>query len=97
MNPKKANAEQYHLLGIHCQKPTTQMTGINVSNNNPLIYFAEAEVLPSAPRPIRTIGQDLTAPFTIFIDGAEFSDFPSLAQADAVYMELRQKMTKVVQ
>ena len=50
----------------------------------------------SLPTPIRTIGQDLTPPFTIYVDGAEFSDFPSIAQADAVYSQLRAKLLPTV-
>jgi transcriptional regulator of nitric oxide reductase len=34
LTPQKANAEQYHLLGIHCQKPQTQIRGINMSEFN---------------------------------------------------------------
>lgn len=51
---------------------------------------------PPLPCPIRTIGQDLTAPFTIFVDGLEYAEFPSLAQADAVYSQLRAKLRHVV-
>lgn len=47
---------------------------------------------PPLPYPIRTIGQDFTEPFTIFVDGVEYADFPSLASADAVYATLRAKM-----
>lgn len=52
---------------------------------------AQNTALP-LPTSIRTIGQDFTAPFTIFVDGVEFSDFPSLAQANIVYAVLRASM-----
>lgn len=44
------------------------------------------------PTTIRVIAQDFAAPFTIYIDGAEYADFPSLSQSDAVYAALRAKM-----
>lgn len=48
------------------------------------------------PTPIRKIGMDMTAPYTIYVDGSEYANFPSESEADAVYAELREKMNPAV-
>lgn len=48
------------------------------------------------PTPLRKIGMDMTAPYMIYVDGEEFATFPSESEADAVYIELREKMNPTV-
>ena len=48
------------------------------------------------PTPKRIIGMDFMSPFCIYVDGVEFSSFPTIQAAEAVYAELREKMNPTV-
>ena len=46
------------------------------------------------PTPRRAIGMDFMASFWIYVDGTEFSSFPTIQAAEGVYAELREKMNR---
>ena len=48
------------------------------------------------PTPARAIGMDFMSPFWVYVDGVEFSSFPTIQEAESVYAELRKKLRQPV-
>lgn len=55
---------------------------------------AQAQAIQARPlpTPVRFIGMDFVKPWAIYVDGAEFSTFPTIEAAEAVYTQLRAKL-----